>query len=130
MNQDELIAELAERIQQMQIKARDIAQQRGGSLPLKRAFHAKGMGVRARFKINSNIPKDLQVGFFQPNAEYEALIRFTNTRSEVLGDLEKDQRGAAIRVKMMEGAVLAPDDYSNVQDFLMVNTPVSFARNP
>src|SRR5262245_7242846 len=119
MNQEEMLADLANRIQQMQMKAQEIAQKRGHSLPLKRVFHAKGMGLRAKFKINANIPKNLQVGLFRPNAEYEALIRFSNTRGEVLGDLEKDQRGAAIRVKMMEGAALVPDDYSNVQDFLM-----------
>jgi catalase len=130
MNQEEMLNDLANRIQQMQIKAREIAQQRGQSTPLKRVFHAKGMGVRAKFKINSNIPKELQVGLFQPNAEYEALIRFSNTRSEVLGDLEKDQRGVALRVKTIEGVALAPNDYSNIQDFLMINTPTSFARSP
>ncbi len=130
MNQEEMFDDLANRIQQMQIKAREIAQQRGHSMPLKRVFHAKGMGMRAKFKINSNIPKELQVGLFQPNAEYEALIRFSNTRSEVLGDLVKDQRGVALRVKAIEGAALAPNNYSNIQDFLMINTPTSFARSP
>src|SRR5215510_757616 len=130
MNQEEMLNDLAKRIQQMQVKAQAMAQQRDRSLPLKRGFHAKGTGVRATFKVNSDIPKHLQVSLFQPNAEYEALVRFSNARGEVLGDLAKDQRGAAFRVKTVQGQALAPDDYSDIQDFLMTNTPISFARNP
>jgi catalase len=130
MNQEEMLDDLAKRIQQMQVKAREIAQPRDRSMPLKRGFHAKGTGVRARFKVNSDIPKQLQVGLFQPNAEYEALVRFSNARGEVLGDLAKDQRGCAFRIKTIQGASLAPNDYSNIQDCLMTNTPISFARNP
>jgi len=130
MDQEEMLNDLANRIQQMQIKAQQMAENRGHSLPLKRVFHAKGMGVRAKFKVNSDIPQHLQVGLFQPNIEYDALVRFSNARGEMLGDLEKDQRGCVIRVKTIEGAVLAPNDYSNIQDFLMINTPTSFARNP
>src|SRR5258706_527693 len=130
MDQEEMFDDLAKRIQQMQIKAREIAQQRGHSIPLKRVFHAKGMGVRAKFKVNSDIPQHLQVGLFQPNTEYDALVRFSNARGEMLGDLEKDQRGCAFRVKTISGTALKPDDYSNIQDFLMINTPTSFARSP
>ena len=57
-------------------------------------------------------------------------VRFSNARGEVLGDLGKDQRGIAIRLNTNPGEVLLPGDNSNVQDFLMTNTPVSFARNP
>jgi len=130
MDQEEMLDDLANRIGRMQIKAREMARKRNPTATLKRGFHAKGTGVRAKFKINSDIPKDLQVSFFQPNAEYEALVRFSNARGEVLGDLAKDQRGAAIRVKTVQGKSLTPDDYSDIQDFLMTNTPISFARNP
>jgi catalase len=130
MDQEEMLDDLANRIQQMQIKAQENAQKRDRSLPLKRGFHAKGTGVQAKFKVRSDIPKHLHVGLFQPNAEYEALVRFSNARGEVLGDLAKDQRGAAFRVKTLQGAALTPNDYSDIQDFLMTNTPISFARNP
>jgi catalase len=130
MSQDEMINDLAERIQQMQIKAREMAQKRNPSMTLKRGFHAKGTGLRGVFEIRSDIPKDLQVGFFQPGATYASLVRFSNARGEVLGDLSKDQRGIAIRLKTREGENLAPTDTSNIQDFLMTNTPISFARNP
>lgn len=130
MNQDEMLDDLANRIQQMQVKAREKAQRRDPSVTLKRGFHAKGTGVRAGFRVRSDIPKHLQIGFFQPGASYDALVRFSNARGEVLGDLGKDQRGVAIRVKTKPDESLAPEDVLNTQDFLMTNTPISFARNP
>jgi catalase len=130
MSQDDMLNDLAERIQQMQVKARVIAQRRDPSATLKRGFHAKGTGVRAKFQVRSDIPQHLRVGFFQPGVTYDALVRFSNARGEVLGDLSKDQRGAAIRLKTNPAQILSPKDDSNIQDFLMTNTPISFARNP
>jgi len=130
MDQDEMINELAERMKRMQIKAREQAHQRGDTLPFKRGFHAKGSGVRATFNVSANLPAALQLGLFQPGATYNALVRFSNARSEVLGDLAKDQRGLAVRIKTVTGESLMPFDYVNVQDFLMTNTPISFARSP
>lgn len=130
MNQDEMIDDLAERIQQMQAKAREMAQKRNPAAALKRGFHAKGVGVRGKFQVRSDIPRDLQVGFFQPSATYSALVRFSNARGEVLGDLSKDQRGVAIRVKTNPTVGISAQEDRNIQDFLMTNTPISFARNP
>jgi catalase len=130
MNQDEMLNDLAERIQRMQDEAREMAQKRNPSATLKRGFHAKGAGLRAKFQVRSDIQEHLQVGFFRPGAMYEALVRFSNARGEVLSDLSKDQRGIAIRLKTREGENLSPTDTSNIQDFLMTNTPISFARNP
>jgi catalase len=122
--------DLAERIQQMQVKAREQAQKRDPSAALKRGFHAKGTGVRAKFQVRSELPSHIQVGLFQPGAIYDSLVRFSNARGEVLGDLSKDQRGVAIRLKTDPAEKLSPGDDSNIQDFLMTNTPISFARNP
>src|SRR5215216_2445991 len=130
MNQDEMLDDLTERIQQMQAKAREMAQKRNPSATLKRGFHAKGTEVRAKFQVRSDIPQNLQVGLFQPGATYDSLIRFSNARGEILGDLSKDQRGVAIRVKTNPGERLITQDTTNIQDFLMTNTPISFARNP
>lgn len=130
MNQDEMLDDLAKRIQQMQVKAQEMAQKRNPAAALKRGFHAKGTGVRAKFQVRSDIPQDLQVGLFRPGVAYDALVRFSNARGEVLGDLSKDQRGAAIRLKTKPGERLSPEDAANTQDFLMTNTPISFARNP
>jgi catalase len=129
-NQDEMFDDLAEHMQRMQVKAREMAKKRDPSAALRRGFHAKGTGVRAKFQVRSDIPKHLQVGLFQPDVTFDALVRFSNARSEVLGDLSKDQRGIAIRVKTNPGESLSPTDDSNIQDFLMTNTPISFARNP
>lgn len=129
-NQDEMFDDLAERMRRMQVKAREMAQKRGASATLKRGFHAKGTGLRAKFQVRSDIPKHLQVGLFQPGITYNALIRFSNARGEVLSDLSKDQRGIAIRMKKNPAESLSPQDASNSQDFLMTNTPISFARNP
>ncbi len=130
MSQDKMFDDLAERMRQMQVKARERAQKRNPSETLKRGFHAKGTGVRAKFQVRSDIPKHLQVGLFQPGAIYDALVRFSNARGEVLGDLSKDQRGIAIRLKTDPAESLSPQDNANIQDFLMTNTPISFARNP
>ena len=130
MNQDEMFDDLAERIQQMQNKAREMALKRNPGSTVRRGFHAKGIGVRGKFQVWSDIPENLQVGLFQPGAAYDALVRFSNARGEVLGDLSKDQRGVAIRMKTNSDERLSPQDNTNIQDFLMTNTPISFARDP
>jgi hypothetical protein len=130
MSQEESYENLTERIQQMQNIAREIACKRNPAATLKRGFHAKGTGVRGKFKINADLTEKLQVGLFRPNVEYDALVRFSNARGEVLGDLSKDQRGIAIRLKTKPSKDLSPNNVSEIQDFLMTNTPISFARNP
>ncbi len=130
MSQDEMLDDLAARMQRMQDRAREKARKRAASAELRRGFHAKGTGVRGRFQIRPDVPENLQVGFFQPGAAYAALVRFSNARGEVLGDLSKDQRGIAIRVKTIPDERFSTADDSNIQDFLMTNTPISFARSP
>jgi hypothetical protein len=130
MNQDEMLDDLAARMQRMQDRAREKARKRVVSAELRRGFHAKGIGVRGRFQVRSDIPKNMQVDFFQPGATYDALVRFSNARGEMLGDLSKDQRGIAVRVKTVPDERLSTGDDSNIQDFLMTNTPISFARSP
>jgi catalase len=129
-SQDVMLDDLAERMSRMQDRAREMARKRNPSAMLRRGFHAKGTGMRAKFQVHLDIPQHLQVGLFQPGATYDALVRFSNARGEVLGDLSKDQRGIAIRLKSNPAESLSPEDDSNIQDFLMTNTPISFARNP
>ena len=130
MSKEETFDDLAERMKQMQMKAREMAYKRNPSAAIARGFHAKGTGVRATFQTRSDIPRHLQVGLFQPGMAYDALVRFSNARGEVLGDLSKDQRGIAIRLKTIPAETLSPADDANIQDFLLTNTPISFARNP
>ena len=80
MGHDKNFDDLAERIQRMQDKARELAQHRDSSAVLKRGFHAKGMGVRAKFKFSPDLPDHLRVGLFQPGVDYDALVRFSNAR--------------------------------------------------
>ena len=130
MAHDEMFDDLASRIQRMQDKACEQAQKKNPGSTLKRGFHAKGIGLRAKFQIRSDLPEHLQVDFFRPGMVYDSIVRFSNARGEVLGDLGKDQRGIAIRLRTVPGEGLSPADDTNIQDFLMTNTPVSFARNP
>jgi catalase len=129
-NQEEMFDDLAERMKRMQVKAREKAQKQDPFAALRRGFHAKGTGVRAKFQVSPDIPRHLQIGLFQPGATYDALVRFSNARGEVLSDLSKDQRGLAVRVKTNPAESLSPKNDSNIQDFLMTNTPISFARDP
>jgi hypothetical protein len=125
---DAVLEDLARRVQRMQ----DRALERAGHDPavLTRGLHAKGMGVRARLQVDADLPERFRHGLFRPGAEYAAIVRFSNARGEVLGDLAKDQRGIAVRVKTVIGAPLAPDGYGeDIQDFLGSSTPVSFARS-
>ena len=54
-------------------------------------------------------------------SRYVVEIYRGDPRGEVLGDLNKDQRGIAVRLKTVPGESLAPDDDSDIQDFLMSN---------
>ena len=130
MGNHENFEDLARRIQQMQDRACESAQKRDRASTLKRGFHAKGIGVRAKFEVRPDLLERLCVGLFQPGVVYDALVRFSNAQGVVHGDLRKDQRGLAIRLKTDPSESLSPQDGSHIQDFLMTNTPVSFARTP
>lgn len=88
----------------------------------RRGQHAQGTGfVRAKFIVNSEIPKWARVGVFsEPQKTYDALIRFSN---------EGLARGMAIKLLNVEGEpVLPPEEMINSrnkmhQDFLMTNHP-------
>ena len=98
-------------------------------LPIKRAFHAKGSGAKARFCILPNIPHDLQIGFFRPDARYDAHVRFSSVQSLFQADSKKDQRAMAIKVYTGESHKLLTGEEGDAQDFVMCDTPVSFARD-
>lgn len=98
-------------------------------LPIKRAFHAKGTGARAKFDVYADLPAELQVGLFRPGATYDAFVRFSNVMSEVRTDSTKDQRAIAVKVHTGETAALLTGRSGDEQDFLLCDTPVSFARD-
>lgn len=66
-----------------------------GGCPVLRGVHAKDHGcVKARFKVDDNLPNDLRVGVFaSPGREYDALIRFSNASVSMDPDSGPDKKG-------------------------------------
>ena len=89
---------------------------------IRRAFHAKILtGVtNAEFRISPDLPKELQIGIFQPGKVYPAAVRLSNASGTAQADTVKDLRGAAFRVTGDDGAIF---------DFLMTNADPNHARD-
>ena len=96
-----------------------------------RDAHPKAHGcVRAEFKIDEALPKNLAQGIFLPGKTYQAWIRFSNGSSDAKqADIKKDARGMAIKLLAVPGKKLL-DDAASTQDFIMINHPVFFANDP
>lgn len=97
-----------------------------GRRPAKRDAHAFDNGcVRAFFRVDSNLPPDLQHGVFVPGREYPAWIRFSNGNSERRSSRWPDARGMAIKLMSVPGEKLM-DDEKETQDFILISHPVFF----
>lgn len=96
-----------------------------------RDAHPKAHGcVRAEFKIDEALPKNMAQGIFVPGKTYQAWIRFSNGSSNAKqADIKKDARGMAIKLMAVPGNKLL-DDAASTQDFIMINHPVFFANDP
>ena len=107
-----------DQIKQVQVKNKE----KSGASVVQRAFHAKILAgvTNAEFRISSAIPRELQIGSFQPNKIYRAAVRLSNASGVVQSDTVKDLRGAAIRVTTDEGIV---------HDFLMTNADPNHVRD-
>ena len=89
----------------------------------KRMVHPKSHGsVRGIFKVDDNLPPDKQTELFQPKAEYEAYIRFSNADMVELDDTKPDLRGMAIKL-------LDVDKKGKEQDFVLVSHEQFFSRD-
>ncbi len=89
----------------------------------KRDAHPKCLGLlTAKFKVDENIPENLQVGVFQPGKTYHALIRVSNASGSVQSDKEKDFRGFAIKLLGVEGKRFDNEE-AHTQDFLLMSNP-------
>jgi hypothetical protein len=88
--------------------------------PVRRAFHNKGLPIVVGFEVAQDLPDQLQLGFLRPGASYTGFGRFSRSQSFRRRDGDLDQRGFAFRLETDLGP----------QDFLLSNTPVSFARDP
>jgi len=90
---------------------------------LERGQHAKAPFAvpNARFEVRPDLPKELQVGPFQPGADWRTLIRFSNAPSSVQGDDDSARRGIALRFT---------DDQGKAQDLLLTTgTPQFLAKD-
>ena len=87
---------------------------------IRRAFHNKGDPLKIRFEVSDELPPALQIGFLRPGAKYEGFGRFSRAQSHHRKDSSFDGRGFAFRLVTDDGP----------QDFLLSNTPVSFAPDP
>ena len=96
-----------------------------------RDVHSKAHGcVKAEFKINENIPKNIAQGIFIPGKTYQSWIRFSNGSSDpTQADIKRDARGLAIKILGIPGKKLL-DNEASTQDFIMINHPVFFVNDP
>jgi hypothetical protein len=108
------------------------AKQKDGSAFAMRDQHAKPHGcLQAAFFVRGDVPPELALGVFQPNACYEAVVRFSNAHGSRQSDRVPDGRGMAIKLLNVRGQnILAPEQGPGAtveQDFLLTNFPVFFA---
>jgi hypothetical protein len=89
-----------------------------------RAGNTKTHGlVKARFKVNPDLPKSLQTGIFKPGYQYPAYIRFGGPGPRVVADA-KDNGILSIGIKLMgvTGKKLMRDEKFTV-DFSGISSP-------
>src|SRR5262245_51782585 len=92
-----------------------------GRRPAMRDAHATDNGcVRAIFRVNADLPLDLQHGVFIPGREYQAWIRFSNGSSEARSKFWPDARGMAIKLTGVDGPKLLADEKAT-QDFVLIS---------
>lgn len=93
--------------------------------------HVKTHGyAQGEFRVLPNLPGELAQGLFAQDRVYPAVVRFSNSASQIQSDAVPDGRGMAIKIGKVEGDLIQPDQESSpAQDFLMINHPVFFARN-
>lgn len=100
----------------------------------RRDAHAKAHGcLTATFTVRDDLPEALRTGVFVPGHQYQAWIRFSNGNAKPQPDYDKDARGMAIKLMGVEGPKLLDspaDKDAQTQDFLMINYPVFFNRDP
>jgi len=116
-NEQQQFAQFAQEIQ-------DIQKTLANGMSIERAFHSKAHGcLNGTFTVLTSIPEDAKFGPFIPGASYPVTGRFSNASGSQKSDRARDMRGLALKVSQV-GA-----DKTEVQDFLMTNGPVHFAKD-
>ncbi len=97
--------------------------------PVQRGQHPKQHGlVCAQFIVEPNLSVNLRHGIFSQPQTFQALIRFSNGRSQT--DNKPDAHGMAIKLLGVEGEkVLENEKYAQTQDFVMIDSPIFFVKN-
>ncbi|TDR35816.1 catalase [Tahibacter aquaticus] len=110
----------------------DFVRRRDAEGPLRRDVHPKAHGcLKAKFRINADLPASLHTDIFQPAAVYDAWVRYSNSAPEPADDHRRDARGMAIKLLGPDGERIRADaDYPLAQDFILINHPVFFINDP
>ena len=104
------------------IEAKVRAQAQTG--PARRDAHPKGHGcVRAIFRVLDTVPGALKAGVLAKPATFQCWMRFSNGSDTPQADKAGDVRGMAIKLMDVAGSRCGS------QDFILINSPVLFARN-
>jgi hypothetical protein len=91
--------------------------------PSHRGEHPKQhAGVWATFRVNDGIPEPMRVGLFATPRSYTALVRFSNGRGQ--DDTKPEVHAMAVKVLVPDG-----NGPPRIQDFIVADHPVFFARN-
>ncbi len=93
--------------------------------------HVKTHGyAQAEFNVLPNLPDELAQGLFERDEIYTAVVRFSNSASQVQADAIPDGRGMAVKVLGVKGEMVQVDEQKGpTQDFMMINHPAFFAGN-
>ena len=86
--------------------------------------------ARGEFRVLPNLPDELARGLFEHDGVHPAVVRFSNSSSQLQPDAIPDGRGMAIKVLNVNGEMISADEQrSRSRDFLMINHPIFFVRN-
>lgn len=97
-----------------------------------RAVHAKSYcGLKAKFEILDDIPKEYAQGLYAKAGIHDAVIRFSNAAAAVSADRRLGLgQGLAIKIFDVPGEKLVPgEEYSTTFDYALVNSPIFFTNS-
>jgi hypothetical protein len=92
-----------------------------------RQAHAKSHGVlKGELTVYPGLPPHLRQGLFATPKTYPVIIRFSTAPGNIQSDNVPSNCGMAIKALGVAGLKADPDDASQNQDILLVNSPVYF----
>lgn len=105
--------------------------QRENPATMHRDAHPKQHGlVRGSFEVASDLPLELAIGVFQPGAQYDTWVRFSNQSAPPRHDQVKDIRGVGLKLMSVPGEKIPLGDGNTTsQDFILISTPVFVTHN-